>query len=170
MRFSVLAFAGLAAAVPHLQPRQDDDYNLTGAYWDASITTQSGRPGYTIRDLTVSFHNPLSEQAVSGTCHYSFVPQGTSNPAITSTCDTGLSYTWNSPTLTLTHKVPFNNETLTLFGTVELTSSCRGDGSGGGSTCVAAGKVELSHYCRLGPPIIGCFPPDGNACGEFCEN
>src|SRR5690242_2183044 len=97
MHFTLLAFAGLAAAAPALQARQSYySYNLTGAYWDATITTQSGRPGYTIRDLEVSFHNPLSEKITPGTCHYSFVPQGWNPPATTSTCDAGLTYNWDS--------------------------------------------------------------------------
>lgn len=97
MRLSILAFAGLATAAPALQVRQSSyySYNLTGAYWDTTITTTSGRPGYTIRDLKVSFHNPLSEQTADGACHYSFVPQGWNSPAVESTCDKGLTYNWD---------------------------------------------------------------------------
>lgn len=95
MRFSVLALAGLTAAAPSaLLARDSVSVDISGSYWDVTITTQSGRPGYNIRDLVANFQNPKFEQSVGGKCHYSFVPQGTSPPAVTDTCDTGLSYTW----------------------------------------------------------------------------
>jgi hypothetical protein len=96
MRISALVFAGLAAAAPStLIARKEGRPDLSGSYWDATISSQTGRPGYIIRDLTASFHRAGSEQIVEGTCHYSFVPQGTSPPAETDRCDPGLSYTWD---------------------------------------------------------------------------
>lgn len=96
MRFTTLAFAGLAATSSStLIPGKDGRPDLSGSYWDATISAQSGRPGYSIRDLAVSFHGNGFEQTFDGTCHYSFVPQGTSPPAETDRCDTGLSYTWD---------------------------------------------------------------------------
>ena len=92
----VLTLASLAAAAPaNVVARQSSSVDISGSYWDATIRTQTGRPGYTIRDLTSSFRNPRFEQIVGGTCHYSFVPQGTSAPAVTDTCDAGLTYTWD---------------------------------------------------------------------------
>jgi hypothetical protein len=95
MRVSALAFAGLCAASPALVARKQGRVDVSGSYWDVTISVQSGRPGYTIRDLTTSFHNPKFEQTVEGKCHYSFVPQGTSPPAETDQCDKGLQYTWD---------------------------------------------------------------------------
>lgn len=73
-------------------------------------------------------------------------------------------------TLTLTHKVPIGNETVTMYGGAALTSSCSGSGSGGGRVCKASGKVELGHYCRLDVPrgpvgtgVYGCYAVDGSA-------
>jgi hypothetical protein len=87
MRLS-LAFSGLIAAVAA------QSFDLTGAYWDVSVTTQTGRPGYEIKDVTASFHNPLAEENKAGKCHYSFVPNN-GRPSITDTCDEGLAYTWD---------------------------------------------------------------------------
>jgi hypothetical protein len=98
MRISafIFTFAGLTAAAPAaLVARQSNSVDISGSYWDAIITSQTGRPGYIIRDLNSSFHNPKIEQTVGGKCHYSFVPQGSSAPAVTDTCDAGLTYTWD---------------------------------------------------------------------------
>lgn len=97
MRISLLALAGAAAAASPLGPDSSeyDRPDLTGSYWDVSISTQSGRPGYTIRDFSASFHSPVSAQAFEGKCHYSFVPQGTSPPAETDECNGGLRYEWD---------------------------------------------------------------------------
>jgi hypothetical protein len=95
MRFSVLAFTGLCAASPALVARQNGRVDVSGSYWNVTISTKSGRPGYLIRDLSTIFHNPKFEQTVDAKCHYSFVPQGTSPPAETDQCDTGLQYTWD---------------------------------------------------------------------------
>lgn len=93
---SVFALTSLAAAAPSaLTTRQSSSVDISGSYWDATIKYQSGRPGFQIRDLNVNFHNPKFEQVASGLCHYSFVPQGTSPPAVTDTCSEGLKYTWN---------------------------------------------------------------------------
>ncbi|KAF3048605.1 hypothetical protein E8E11_009787 [Didymella keratinophila] len=95
MRFSILALA-LAAAAPaaaQLGPESSeyDRPDLRGSYWDVSINTQSGRPGYTITDFGATFHSPVLSKAVEGKCHYSFVPQGTSPPSTTNECTDGLS-------------------------------------------------------------------------------
>lgn len=96
MRFSVVALAGLTAAAPStLVARQSAKVDISGSYWDVTLKTESGRPGYSIRDLAAVFNNPKFEQSASGKCHYSFVPQGTSPPAETDTCDKGLTYTWD---------------------------------------------------------------------------
>jgi hypothetical protein len=95
MHISILAFAGLAAASPALIVRNNGRPDLSRSYWDATIASQSGRPGYSIRDLSASFHSPKLAQTVNAKCHYSFVPQGTSPPAETDTCDPGLQYTWD---------------------------------------------------------------------------
>lgn len=98
MRLSTV-LAVLAAAAPAATAKH---WNMTGAYWDAKVSTQSGRPGYSIRDLEVTFHQPVSEEIFQGKCHYSFVPQGTSPPAETDTCSTGLKYTWGTSFLVST--------------------------------------------------------------------
>lgn len=101
MRLSLLtsalvAFTGLAVARDY-----DNEYDrpdLRGSYWDVSISTQSGRPGYTITDFNVTFHSPYVSEVFApsqGKCHYSFVPQGTSAPAETNECEGGLKYEWN---------------------------------------------------------------------------
>jgi hypothetical protein len=98
MRLSILTLAitSLAVAAPaSLVARQSSSVDISGSYWDATITSQSGRPGYSIRDLATAFHSSKLEQTVGGTCHYSFVPQGFSPPAVTDTCDAGLTYTWD---------------------------------------------------------------------------
>lgn len=95
MRISALAIAGLSAASPALIARKQGRPDFTGSYWDVTISEQTGRPGYQIRDLSVQFHSPKLEQNVDAACHYSFVPQGTSPPAVTDRCDTGLKYTWD---------------------------------------------------------------------------
>jgi hypothetical protein len=87
MRFS-LALSGLVAAAAA------QSFDLTGAFWDVSVTTQTGRPGYEIKDVTANFHNPLSAENKAGKCHYSFVPNN-GRPSITDTCDEGLAYTWD---------------------------------------------------------------------------
>lgn len=93
---SVIALTGLAAARDY-----DNEYDrpdLRGSYWDVSISTQSGRPGYTITDFSASFHSPYTNETFAptqGKCHYSFVPQGTSPPSETNECDGGLKYKWN---------------------------------------------------------------------------
>lgn len=99
MRASILALA-LAATAPaaaQLGPGSSeyDRPDLRGSYWDVSINTQSGRPGYTITDFGASFHSPVLSKAVEGKCHYSFVPQGTSPPATTNECTPGLKYSWD---------------------------------------------------------------------------
>jgi hypothetical protein len=99
MRSSFLAL-GLAIAAPaaaQIGPESSeyDRPDLTGSYWDISINTQSGRPGYTITDFGATFHSPILSNAVVGKCHYSFVPQGTSPPATTNECTGGLKYTWD---------------------------------------------------------------------------
>ena len=96
MRLTAFAFAGLAVAAPsNLVVRKEGRVDISGSYWDVTISTQSGRPGYSIRDLTTSFNNPKFEQTIEGKCYYSFVPQGTSPPAETDRCDAGLQYTWD---------------------------------------------------------------------------
>jgi hypothetical protein len=95
MRISALAVTGLAAASPTLVARKQGRPDISGSYWDVTISRQSGRPGYSIRDLSASFHNPKFEQTVNAACHYSFVPQGTSPPSVTDRCDSGLQYTWD---------------------------------------------------------------------------
>jgi hypothetical protein len=87
MRFS-LALSGLVAAAAA------QSFDLTGAFWDVSVTTQTGRPGYEIKDVTANFHNPLAAENKAGKCHYSFVPNN-GRPSITDTCDEGLAYTWD---------------------------------------------------------------------------
>lgn len=69
-------------------------FDLRGAYWDVSVKTQTGRPGYEIKDVTVAFYNPLSTEAAPGSCHYSFVPNN-GRPAITDTCEKGLGWSWD---------------------------------------------------------------------------
>lgn len=97
MRVSLLALAGAAAASSFLNGRNEYDRpDLRGSYWDVSISIQSGRPGYNIRDFSASLHTPVSTQTFEGKCHYSFVPQGTSPPAETDECSEGLKYEWNS--------------------------------------------------------------------------
>lgn len=106
MHISTLAFAGLAAASPALIIRNGGRPDISGSYWDATISTQSGRPGYSIRDLSASFLNPKFGQTVNAKCHYSFVPQGTSPPAETDTCDPGLQYTWDCTSSPILNVIP----------------------------------------------------------------
>ncbi|KAH8724215.1 hypothetical protein GQ44DRAFT_708823 [Phaeosphaeriaceae sp. PMI808] len=155
MRITTLALAGLSAASPALVARKEGRPDLSGAYWDATISTQSGRPGYSIRDLSVKFHNPKFEQSLDASCHYSFVPQGTSPPAVTDRCDPGLQYTWDVNTLTLQHSVVVGNETLTLFGNAKIETERKSDGTG--SSVKGSGRVEIHHYCNA----EGCSDPDG---------
>jgi hypothetical protein len=89
MRISLLALAAGAAASEYDRP------DLRGSYWDVSISTQSGRPGYNIRDFTAAFHTPVAAQVIEGKCHYSFVPQGTSPPAERDECSPELKYEWD---------------------------------------------------------------------------
>lgn len=89
MRLSLLALAGAVAASEYGRP------DLRGSYWDVSVSTQSGRPGYTITDFNANLHLTNSSQLVEGKCHYSFVPQGTSPPSETNECTGGLRYEWN---------------------------------------------------------------------------
>ena len=92
MRISLLALAlaGTTAAASEY-----DRPDLTGTYWDVTISTQSGRPGYSIRDFSAAFHTPVTAQVTKGNCHYSFVPQGTSPPAETDECSPELRYEWD---------------------------------------------------------------------------
>lgn len=69
-------------------------------------------------------------------------------------------------TFTMTQDIIFDGVDVTLYAIPPtLASQCSGSGSGGGRFCTYTGKAELSHYCS----DDGCYPPDGNACGEFCE-
>lgn len=96
MRFTLFALVGAVATSPLVNARSEYDRpDLRGSYWDVSISTQSGRPGYSIRDFSASFHTPVSAQAFEGKCHYSFVPQGTGRPAETDECSGGLKYEWD---------------------------------------------------------------------------
>lgn len=96
MRLSLLTLAGLAAAAPStLIARKEGRPDLSGSYWDATVSYQTGRPGYTIRDLSATFHRAGSEQLVAGNCHYSFVPQGTSPPSEIDRCDPGSVFSWD---------------------------------------------------------------------------
>lgn len=156
MRLSTFMFAGICAASPALIVRKDGRPDLTGSYWDATISTQSGRPGYSIRDLSTSFHNPNFQQNVNATCHYSFVPQGTSPPAVTDRCDSGLQYTWESNTLSLQQNVVLGDDILTLFGNAKIETERRSDGAGGSST-KGSGRIEVHHYCNKN----GCSLPNG---------
>lgn len=107
MHISALLFAGLAAAAPStLIARNHGRPDFSGSYWDATISAQSGRPGYSIRDLTTTFHRAGTEHTLGGTCHYSFVPQGTSPPAETDRCDSGLSYDWDCKSTLCLHLYP----------------------------------------------------------------
>jgi hypothetical protein len=92
MRISLLTLAAGAATVAASEYDRPD---LTGSYWDVSISTQSGRPGYNIRDFSAAFHTPVTAQVTEGKCHYSFVPQGTSPPSETDECSPGLKYEWD---------------------------------------------------------------------------
>ncbi|KZM19378.1 uncharacterized protein EKO05_0002929 [Ascochyta rabiei] len=158
MRISTLAFAGLAAAAPSsLVARKDGRPDYSGTYWDVTISTQSGRPGYSIRDLTTTFHRAGAEQTVPGSCHYSFVPQGTSAPAVTDRCDKGLTYTWNYTTLTMRQDVVVGNETIWFFATPTKIETTRKSDGTGGSSYTGTGRVELHHYCN----DHGCSDVDG---------
>jgi hypothetical protein len=94
MRFSFLALALAGSAAVTVAESEYDRPDLTDTYWDVSISTQSGRPGYSIRDFNATFHSSITN-AIEGKCHYSFVPQGTSAPAETDECSTGLKYEWD---------------------------------------------------------------------------
>ncbi|XPS76266.1 hypothetical protein M3J09_008320 [Ascochyta lentis] len=157
MLISALAFAGLAAASSStLVARKDGRPDYSGSYWDVTISSQSGRPGYSLRDLTTTFHRTGTEHTVAGSCHYSFVPQGTRPPAETDRCDPGLSYTWDYTTLHVRQDIVVGNETLLFFGNAEIETVHRSDGAGGSSTR-GAGRIELHHYCNS----VGCSDPDG---------
>ena len=111
MRFS-LALSGLVAAAAA------QSFDLTGAYWDVSVTTQTGRPGYEIKDVTANFHNPLSAENNAGKCHYSFVPNN-GRPSITDTCDEGLAYTWDcklNPFVVLSSRSRFLSSVMRISG------------------------------------------------------
>ena len=94
MRFSFLALALASLTATTAAASEYDRPDLTDTYWDVSISTQSGRPGYSIRDFNATFHSSIT-RAIEGKCHYSFVPQGTSAPAETDECSTGLKYEWD---------------------------------------------------------------------------
>ena len=94
MRFSFLALVLAGSAAVTVAESEYDRPDLTDTYWDVSISTQSGRPGYSIRDFNATFHSSITN-AIEGKCHYSFVPQGTSAPAETDECSTGLKYQWD---------------------------------------------------------------------------
>ncbi|KAH7366583.1 hypothetical protein BKA66DRAFT_470535 [Pyrenochaeta sp. MPI-SDFR-AT-0127] len=171
MRLSALALAGLATATPTtLTARQSYSVDISGSYWDATITSQTGRPGYIIRDLNISFQNPKFEQTVGGTCHYSFVPQGFGAPAETDTCDAGLTYTWDCKfehTLSYLLSVCFpllegargcgdehvvnaeTDTTLTLTQKVEVENE----------TLTLYGSAQIKNECK----------PDGAGSGSSCK-
>ncbi|PSN63070.1 hypothetical protein BS50DRAFT_623902 [Corynespora cassiicola Philippines] len=136
MRFSVLAFAGLACAAPSLMHRQEDY-----GYWNVTVTTESGRPGWQTRDVVARYHNPNIEDPFLGVCSYRFVPQGTRPPVETSTCTEGFEYSWGQPwyTLNLTQTVEIGGEQVTLYGGSLLERRC---GLGSGSACRAEGRIE----------------------------
>ncbi|KAF1922870.1 uncharacterized protein M421DRAFT_426489 [Didymella exigua CBS 183.55] len=161
MRLSLLALTGAAIAAASEYDRPD----FTGAYWDVSVSTQTGRPGYTITDFSASFHSPLASQAVEGKCHYSFVPQGTSPPAETNECTGGLKYEWNYTNVTfLEHTVVLGNETVLMFGlSTKIETTRRSDGMS--STTTGSGKVGISHYCGYGGCgyANGCISSECNA-------
>lgn len=95
MRITLFTLAGLAAASPALVTREQGWPDLSGSYWDVVAAQQSGRPGYLIKDLSVTFHSSKSDQTAEAKCHYSFVPQGTRPPAETNQCSSGLVYDWD---------------------------------------------------------------------------
>ncbi|KAI4907628.1 uncharacterized protein J4E92_011051 [Alternaria infectoria] len=76
MRFSFLALALAGSAAVTVAESEYDRPDLADTYWDVSISTQSGRPGYSIRDFNATFHSSITN-VIEGKCHYSFVPQGT---------------------------------------------------------------------------------------------
>jgi hypothetical protein len=78
MRFSFLALA------------------LAGSTALTAAESEYDRPDLTdsIRDFNATFHSSITN-AIEGKCHYSFVPQGTSAPAETDVCSTGLKYEWD---------------------------------------------------------------------------
>lgn len=191
MHVSLLALAGVAAAARNEYDRPD----LRGSYWDVSISTQSGRPGYSIRDFSASFHTPLSTQTFEGKCHYSFVPQGTSPPAETNECSGGLKYEWDcKPSLSylvvgnenssifniedecadtksdtnvtlLESTVVLGNDTLWIYGLPTKIETTRRS-DGMSSTTKGDGRIEISHYCIKD---YGCGYADGcisTACHE----
>ncbi|KAG9185426.1 hypothetical protein G6011_07970 [Alternaria panax] len=155
MRISLLALAGVATSAATEYDRPD----LTGSYWDVSISTQSGRPGYSIRDFSAAFHTPVTAQATEGKCHYSFVPQGTSPPAETDECTQGLKYEWNYTNITfLETTLTLGNDTLWIYGlSTKIETTRRSDGTS--STTKGDGRVDISHYC-IQPQSTG-----GGGCG-----
>lgn len=179
MRLSLLTLAGLAAAASPLGPNSSeyDRPDLTGSYWNVSISTQSGRPGYSIRDFSAAFHTPITAQTTEGKCHYSFVPQGTSPPAETDECSEGLKYEWDCKSafhFAVNWKITFvrpseegtnmvtdtnvtflqqtlflGNDTLWVFGlSTKIETTRRSDGMS--STTQGDGRVDISHYCVVG--------------------
>lgn len=103
MRITPLALAGLAAAAASsssssssaLVSRKQGRPDITGSYWDVTVSRQAGRPGYEIRDLSVTFYSPKFDVVAEAKCHYSFVPQGTRPPSEVNECSSGLEYTWD---------------------------------------------------------------------------
>jgi hypothetical protein len=95
MRLPLLALASVGVIAARDYGSEYDRPDLRGSYWDVSISTQSGRPGYTITDFSAALHTPITAKVSEGKCHYSFVPQGTSPPAETNECTGGLKYEWN---------------------------------------------------------------------------
>ncbi|USP81285.1 hypothetical protein yc1106_08559 [Curvularia clavata] len=156
MRVTPLFFLGLAAASPALVTRAEGWPDLTGSYWDLTVAYQSGRPGYSIKDLSVTFHNSKSEETAEAKCHYSFVPQGTRPPSEVTQCSSGLEYTWDYTTLSLRQNIVLGNRTIQVFGEGEIKAERRSDGAGG-SSAKGSGKIEINHYCT----DRGCAPPNG---------
>jgi hypothetical protein len=80
MRVAILSLVGLASAAPSLLARQNTDYG----FWNTTFNHATGRPGWEKRDLTAWYYR--GELRATTTCHYSFVPQGTSPPAVENWC------------------------------------------------------------------------------------
>ncbi|KAF2240662.1 hypothetical protein BU26DRAFT_525885 [Trematosphaeria pertusa] len=138
----LLSLPLLTLASPALLPRQDTtpDYG----YWDATVTTDAGRPGWQTRQVSATYYNPGLAQPLSSTCTWSFVPQGTNGPPVeTSRCDReGFAYAWGAPwyTLNLTQTVVLDGgEEVTLYGGALLERRC---GLGAGNACSAQGRIE----------------------------
>ncbi|KAF3042875.1 hypothetical protein E8E12_002441 [Didymella heteroderae] len=167
MRLSLLALAGVVAASEYDRP------DLRGSYWDVSISMQSGRPGYSIRDFSAAFHTPITAQVTEGKCHYSFVPQGTSPPAVTDECSPALKFEWNNSNVTfLEQTLVLGNDTLWIYGlSTKIETTRRSDGMS--STTKGDGRVDISHYCikpRAGGGIpTGCGYANGCISTE-CNN